>query len=175
VGFFDSPDSPSVSGQITTNGNLVNQSISEKLGITIQACTGFVTAFIVAFAIQWKLTLIIVGIVPANLIVTMGCLVFDVMYENGIMKTWSKADSLAGEVFSNMRSVHAFCAYPKLSRRFDAILADAKTIGDKKSKVWAILFSFEFFAIFSAYALAFWQGIRLYAKGEIKDPGTIVT
>ena len=175
VGYFDAPDTPSITGQMTTNGNLINQGISEKLGITIQASSGFITAFIVAFAVQWKLTLIIVGVVPANLLVTFLTLGVDVGYENRIMKIYGRAGALAEEVFSSMRSVHAFCAYPKLSRRFDKILGDAKAIGDKKSRIYTLLFSFEFFAIFSAYALAFWRGIRMYASGEIAQPGTIVT
>lgn len=51
VAFFDSPAS-SVPGQITTNGNLINQGISEKFGLTITGMSTFVTAFIVAFAVQ---------------------------------------------------------------------------------------------------------------------------
>jgi ATP-binding cassette, subfamily B (MDR/TAP), member 1 len=175
IAFFESPDSPSVSGQVTTNGNLVNQGISEKLGLTIQSISTFFTAFIVAFAVQWKLTLIIFGVVPANLIVTAVCLVFDTVYEFKILGIYSTASSMAEEVFSSMRTVHAFCVYPRLSKHFEAILDDARRVGNKKSIIFAVLFSFEFFAIYSAYGLAFWQGVRLYARGEITEPGSIVT
>ncbi|RGP61810.1 leptomycin b resistance protein pmd1 [Fusarium sporotrichioides] len=51
ISYFNKSSS-SISGQITTNGNLISIGISEKFGTTIQAISIFVTAFIVAFAVQ---------------------------------------------------------------------------------------------------------------------------
>ncbi|OLN94073.1 Leptomycin B resistance protein pmd1-like protein 8 [Colletotrichum chlorophyti] len=159
VFFFDLPVTSSVSGQVNKNGNLINQGISEKLGLIIQACSMFITAFIVAFAIQWKLTLIIVGIVPVNLAVTAVCVVYNTVYEYRIFDIYSQAGALAQEVFASIRTVHSFWAYPKLSKKFEAVLEEARTIGRKKLPVYAILFSVEFFCIYCGYGLAFWQGI----------------
>lgn len=174
VPFFDSPTS-SVSGQVTTNGNLINNGISEKLGITLQAMASFVAAFIVAFAVQWKLTLIIIAIIPVNIIVTVICVVFDTGYEYKMFDIYGKSGSLAGETFSTIRTAHAFWAFPKISRRFNDILDDAARVASKKSLIYAILFPTEFFCIFAGYGLAFWQGIRMYSEGEIDSPGTVVT
>lgn len=174
IAFFDTPSS-SVSGQITTNGNLINNGISEKLGLTIQALSTFVTAFIVAFVVQWKLTLIVIAIVPVNIVVTIICIVYDTIYEYAMFDIYSQSGSLAEEAFSTIRTAHAFWAFPKLSVRFNNILDEARKVGDKKSLVYAILFPTEFFCIFAGYGLAFWQGIRMYARGEIENPGTVVT
>ncbi|KAF4982491.1 hypothetical protein FDECE_17504 [Fusarium decemcellulare] len=174
VAFFDSPAS-SVPGQITTNGNLINQGISEKFGITIAALSTFVTAFIVAFAVQWKLTLIVISIVPVNIVVTIICVAIDIGYEYAMFDIYSGSSSLAEEAFSTIRTAHAFWAFPKLSRRFTDILEEARRIGRKKSIVYIILFPTEFFCIFSGYGLAFWQGMRMYSEGEITQPGTVVT
>jgi ATP-binding cassette subfamily B (MDR/TAP) protein 1 len=174
VSFFDTPSS-SVSGQLTTNGNLINNGISEKLGLTIQAIASFVAAFVVAFAVQWKLTLIIIAIVPVNIIVTIVCVIYDTIYEYSMFDIYSESSSLAEEAFSTIRTVHAFWAFPKLSKRFTHILEEARKVGNKKSLIYAILFPFEFFCIFCGYALAFWQGIRMYERGEIAEPGTVVT
>lgn len=172
--FFDTPSS-SVSGQMTTNGNLINNGISEKFGLTIQALSSFVAAFVVAFAVHWKLTLIILAIVPVNIMVTVVCIIYDTMYEYEMFEIYSKSGSLAEEAFSTIRTAHAFWAFPKLSRKFEKILDDAREIGNKKSLVYAVLFSVEFFCIFSSYGLAFWQGLRMYKGGEISNPGTVVT
>ena len=53
IAYFDSDAAASVTVQATTNGNNVNNGISEKLTLTIQAASTFVTAFIVAFVISW--------------------------------------------------------------------------------------------------------------------------
>lgn len=174
ISFFDAPSS-SVSGQITTNGNLVNNGISEKLGLTIQAVASFVTAFVVAFAVQWKLTLILLAIVPLNLIVTIWCVVEDTVLEYRMFDIYSESGSLAEEAFSTIRTAHAFWAFPKLVERFGTILERARRVGKRKSLIYAILFPVEFFCVIAGYALAFWQGIRMYSTGEIQQPGTVVT
>ncbi|OAA35161.1 multidrug resistance protein 1 [Metarhizium rileyi] len=174
ISFFDSP-SASVSGQITTNGNLVNNGISEKLGLIVQALSMFVSAFVVAFAVQWKLTLITLAIVPLNAIVTLACIYVDALYEYKMFDIYAESGSLAEEAFATIRTAHAFWAFPRLTLRFNHILERARQIGNKKSLVYAILFPVEFFSVIAGYALAFWQGMRMYASGEIQDPGTVVT
>ncbi|KAG6036745.1 hypothetical protein E4U41_005495 [Claviceps citrina] len=174
ISFFDSPSS-SVSGQITTNGNLINNGISEKLGLIVQAISMFVSAFVVAFIVQWKLTLITLAIVPVNTIITLGGIYIDSIYEYRMFNIYAESGSLAEEAFASIRTAHAFWAFPKLTIRFNRILERARKIGDKKSLIYAILFPVEFFSVIAGYALAFWQGMRMYTSGEIKDPGTVVT
>ncbi|KIL86053.1 hypothetical protein FAVG1_10447 [Fusarium avenaceum] len=174
VAFFDSPAS-SIPGQVTTNGNLINQGISEKFGTTIAALSTFVSAFVVAFAVQWKLTLIVLAIIPVNLVVTIICVAIDTGYEYAMFDVYSRSSSLAEEAFSTIRTAHAFWAFPKLSKRFTNTLEEAKRIGHKKSWVYVVLFPTEFFCIFAGYGLAFWQGMRMYSEGEITQPGTVVT
>ena len=174
ISFFEAPAS-SVSGQITTNGNLINNGISEKLGLVVQALSMFVTAFVVAFVVQWKLALICLAIVPLNTVVTLGGIYIDALYEHRMFNIYSESSTLAQESFSTIRNAHAFWAFEKLTRRFDHILERARQIGKKKSPVYAVLFPIEFFSVIAGYALAFWQGIRMYSSGEIQNAGTVVT
>ena len=116
-----------------------------------------------------------IAIVPVNIIVTIVCAIYDTIYEYQMFDIYGESSSLAEEVFSNIRTAHAFWAFPKLSKRFNHFLDEAKKVGDKKSLIYAILFPLEFFCIYAAYGLAFWQGMRMYNSGEIKNPGTVVT
>ncbi|KAK6514979.1 hypothetical protein TWF506_007337 [Arthrobotrys conoides] len=175
VGFFDSSEPGSMSSNINTGVNLVNQGISEKFGLTVQATTTFFAAFVVAFVAQWKLTLIVSCIVPTILIVITICVTIDSGIEKELIASWATADKLAEEVFASIRNVHAFWAYPKLSRKFKHIVDDIRVLGKKKSPIHAVMFCIQFFCIYAGYGLAFWQGIRMYNRGEIKDPGDIVT
>lgn len=174
IPFFDGP-STSLASKMTTNGNLVNTGISEKLGLGIQAIASFVTAFVVAFAAQWKLTLVILAIVPLNVGVTVACVARDTWLERRMFGIYGESGSLAEEAVASIRTAHAFWAFSSLVQRFEAILDRAKRIGDKKSIVYAILFPVEFFCVIAGYALAFWQGMRMYSTGEIRSPGTVVT
>jgi ATP-binding cassette subfamily B (MDR/TAP) protein 1 len=175
IAYFDSADVGSVTTQATTNGNNVNNGISEKLALTLQGMSTFVTAFIVAFAVQWKLTLITISIVPIIIVVIAICVIFDTKTETAILSIYSKAGLLAEEVFSTIRTVHSFWLHPLLSRKYDSLLDDAMKVGLTKSPNHAVLFSTEFFCIYSGYGLAFWQGIRMYTSGEITQSGQVFT
>ena len=159
-------------GESALNGS---KYASEKLGLTIQATASFFASFVVAFAVQWKLTLITLGIVPAILIITGICMGYDAGYETQIMAIHARGGRLAEEAFSSVKNVQAFWAYPKLSRKYRAILDEAGAIGSKKSPIYAGFFAAEWFCVLCGYALAFWQGVRMYSTGEIANPGDVVT
>jgi len=174
IAYFDAA-SVSVTTQASTSSDDVNTGISEKLTLTIQGVSTFVSAFIIAFAVQWKLTLITISIVP-TIIVTVGlCIGIDAKNEAQLTPVFSAASLLAEEAFSTMRTVHSFWLHPFLSRKYDESLEKAEVLGLKKSPIYAVLFSTEFFCIYSGYGLAFWQGIRMYFRGEIRETGDVFT
>ncbi|KAI8669813.1 Leptomycin B resistance protein pmd1 [Fusarium sp. Ph1] len=173
--FFDSEEAGSPSVKVTTNGNLVTNGISERLTVFVQSCSTFVAAFVVAFIVQWKLTLITLGIVPTIVIVTGICMTIEVKSENKLLDIFSRASLVAEEVFSSITTVHAFWLQPTMARRYEKFLADMERVGKKKSPNYGVLFATQFFSVYSGYGLAFWQGIRMFARGEIDEPGAVVT
>ncbi len=175
MSYFDSKEAGSPSVKVTTNGNSVTNGISEKLSIFVQSCATFVAAFVVAFAVQWKLTLITICVVPAIIVVTGVCMGIDVKNEDKLMGIYSRSSLLAEEVFSSISTVHAFWLQPVMARRYEDYLAELERVGMKKSPNYGVLFSTEFFCVYSGYGLAFWQGIRMFARGEVNEPGDIVT
>ncbi|RYP32537.1 hypothetical protein DL767_005149 [Monosporascus sp. MG133] len=175
MSYFDSEEAGSPSVKVTTNGNLVTSGISEKLSIFIQSCSTFVAAFIVAFAVQWKLTLITICVVPTIIVVTGVCMAIDVKNEDKLMDIFSHASLLAEGVFSSISTVHAFWLQPTMAKRYEDFLAELERVGMKKSPNYGVLFSTEFFSVYSGYGLAFWQGVRMFARGEVDEPGDIVT
>ncbi|KAA8645148.1 ABC transporter ATP-binding protein [Aspergillus tanneri] len=175
IAYFDSNEGGSPVVQVTTNTNLVNQGISEKLGFAIQGTATFVAAFIVAFTVQWKLTLITICIVPVIMVVTSVCADLLVKQENKILRVDAEAGSLAEEILASMKTVHAFSAFAKLTAKYESMAAESKRMGLSQSLNMAILYSAEFFCVYAGYGLAFWQGVRMYARGEITEAGTVVT
>ncbi|KAF7114974.1 hypothetical protein CNMCM5793_000744 [Aspergillus hiratsukae] len=161
ISFFDSSDSTSPVVHVTNNTNLVNQGTSEKLGFAIQGCGTFVSAFIVAFAVQWKLTLITICTVPGILIVTGICFQVWAKQETQILKVDAEAATLSEEVLSTMKTVHAFSAAAKLLAKYDSLAKQSRRLLHAQSWNGALLYSVEFFCVYCGYGLAFWQGVRL--------------
>ncbi|KAH7275753.1 P-loop containing nucleoside triphosphate hydrolase protein [Fusarium solani] len=175
VAFFDLGTGGSVATQATSNGRLIHGGISEKLGLTFQGLSAFVTAFIIAFVVQWKLTLICLCIAPATLLVNGAAAGIMAGYETQILTIHAQANSFAEGILSSVRTIHAFGMRGPLVSKFDQYLADAHVVGKKISPLFGLLLSTEYCIIYLGYGLAFWQGVRMLARGEIDEPGDIFT
>lgn len=115
------------------------------------------------------------SVIPAIFVITAGVLALDAPIEARVMRIYSKGGSVAQEAISTIRTIHAFWAQSKLIAKYDNYLNDAHTEGKKKSVLYGILFSTEYFCVFSGIALSFWQGYRMYRSGEIESVGTVFT
>ncbi|CAI6093215.1 unnamed protein product [Clonostachys chloroleuca] len=175
VAFYDLGSGGSIATQATSNGKLISKGIAEKMGLTIQGISVFVTAFIVAFVTNWKLTLIICCIAPATILVMGVVAGIEAGYETKILEVYAQANSFAEGVIASARTVHAFEMRSRLVNKFDKYLDEAHGWGKKISPLLGFLFSAEYTIIYLGFGLAFWQGVRMLARGEIDDPGDIFT
>lgn len=175
VSFFDQGTAGSISMQATSNGKLIQSGTAEKLGQIFQASATFIAAFIIAFVSQWKLTLILICIVPALLIISSGAGAIDAGIETKILKTYAQAGSFAESVLGNIKATHAFSLGPRMVDRYTTYLDHAQTLGHKKNALYGVMFAGEYFVIFAGMGLAFWQGIAMISRGEVDSIGTVFT
>ena len=173
IAYYDQGTSGSISQQATTNGKLIQSGIAEKLGIAIQAISTFVTAFVIAFVTQWKLTLILIFMVPTLLFVLGMAGGIDAKIEASILQVYAQAGSYAENVLAGIRTVHAFGLRPRVMAKYDSYLQDAYSRGVKKNKLYGIVFGGQYFVAYAGMGLAFWQGIAMIDRGEISDLGTV--
>ncbi|KAK4221284.1 Leptomycin B resistance protein pmd1 [Podospora fimiseda] len=175
VAFYDFGTGGSIATQATANGRLIQGGISEKLGLTFQGLSAFVTAFVVAFVTNWKLTLITLCIAPATIIAMIIVGGIEAGYETKILEIYAQANSFSEGVLASARTVHAFDMRKRLVDKFDAYLQEASVWGAKISPMMGLLFSTEYTIIYLGFALAFWQGVKMLANGEVDSPGDIFT
>ncbi|KAI9042964.1 ABC transporter ATP-binding protein [Aspergillus affinis] len=173
TGYFDQGISGSISMQATSNGKLIHSGISEKLGILFQAVATFLAAFIIAFISHWKLTLIIICIIPALLLIGGVASFIDAGIETKILKTYAQAGTYAENILGGIRAVHAFNLRPRVVQKCTQYLNEAHSLGMKKNHLYGLMFGGEFFVMYAGMGLAFWQGIQLLARGDVPDVGTI--
>jgi ATP-binding cassette, subfamily B (MDR/TAP), member 1 len=149
--------------------------MSEKVGTIIQGLAMLVSAFIVAFANGWKLTLVTATTLPAAVIAVGITVALDASLEAKILEIYSKAGGLVEEALGSIRIVAAFDANQRLLKKYEAYLEVAKTYGVKKGPILGTQYSSEFFMMFCAYSLAFWYGVQLLLRGELDSGGTVIT
>ncbi|WXC65345.1 hypothetical protein SNK03_011149 [Fusarium graminearum] len=175
IAYYDFGTGGSIATQATSNGRLIQTGIAEKLGLFFQGIAAFLTAFIVAFVVQWKLTLICLCIAPATIIVMTVVATMEAVHEMKILEIHGQANSLAEGILASVRTVHAFEMRARLVDKFDKHLEEAHTVGKKISILFGLMFSADYTIIYLGFGLAFWQGVRMLASGEITDSGVIFT
>jgi ATP-binding cassette subfamily B (MDR/TAP) protein 1 len=167
IGFFDKLGSGEITTRITADTNLVQDGISEKVGLTLNAVSTFVTAFVIGFIKSWKLTLILSSTVFAITFIMGGGSRFIIKYSKQSLQSYAQGGTIAEEVISSIRNATAFGTQDKLARQYDAHLVNAEKYGYKLKLVLAIMVGGMFGIIYFNYGLAFWMGSRFLVDGEI--------
>ncbi|KAH7172145.1 P-loop containing nucleoside triphosphate hydrolase protein [Fusarium sp. MPI-SDFR-AT-0072] len=152
IGFFDQIGAGEVVTRITSDTNLIQDGISEKVSLTLAAVATFVSAFIIGFIKYWKLTLILFSTVIA-LLINMG-------------GAYAHGGSLADEVISSIRNAVAFGTQERLARQYDAHLKNAEYFGFRVKGAVACMIAGMMLVLYLNYGLAFWQGSKMLVDGE---------
>lgn len=163
VSFFDRLSPGEVSSHLNADITTIQQGISEKVGIVLNAISFFITAYAIAFIKDAKLGGMLVSLTPAFLLMSLVGGHYIGKYA-GVMSTQiSSASSIALEALSNVVVVHAFGANGKLESRFAELMSNAQTAGIRKAIATSIQSGLLYFIAYSANALAYWQGSRQIA------------
>ncbi|KAJ8065286.1 hypothetical protein OCU04_005984 [Sclerotinia nivalis] len=167
IGFYDKLGSGEITTRITADTNLVQDGISEKVGLTLNALATFFTAFVIGFIKSWKLTLILTSTVAAITVIMGGGSRWIVMYSKQSLQSYAIGGSIAEEVISSIRNATAFGTQDKLARQYDKHLAEAEKYGYKTKFTLAIMVGGMFLVIYLNYGLAFWMGSRFLVDGSM--------
>jgi ATP-binding cassette subfamily B (MDR/TAP) protein 1 len=167
IAFFDFLGSGEITTRISSDMNLVQDGIGQKIGLFVTGISMFVCALIIGFIRSWKLSLIMISVTVA-LILMMG-------FNGTMMKKnqtiaideYATAASLAEEVLSSARNVAAYGTQKRLQQKYKVFL-DKASHYDFKAKFWLSLMIAGMLGLLNwQYALAFWQGKRFLDSGEL--------
>ncbi|KAK9765721.1 hypothetical protein K7432_005722 [Basidiobolus ranarum] len=173
IPWFDTLGAGEVTTRITSDTHLIRDGITEKIPQTIFYVSTFVSAFVVAFTKNWRLTLVFCCILPL-MVITVGVLnYFSTKFTTRTLDSYSTAGTLAEEVFSSIRTAVAFGQQKKLAHMYSVSIAAAKKEAMKKTVITGAGVAFSLSIVFAGYALAFWYGGKLIIQGELKLGGVI--
>ncbi|CAG8451736.1 11792_t:CDS:10 [Diversispora eburnea] len=156
IAYFDSNSTGDVTSRISSDINLFQEGVSEKIGVIIQNLSTFVAGFVIGFTKVLPLLATASGIMGKFLAASS---------KDG-QDAYAKAGSIAEQALSGIRTVTAFGGQERELRRYVDKLQDAYIIGRKKAIITGSSLAFIFFTLFSTYALAFWYGGILIADGK---------
>jgi ATP-binding cassette subfamily B (MDR/TAP) protein 1 len=167
IAFFDFLGSGEVTTRISSDMNLVQDGIGQKIGLFITGVSGFITAIIIGFVRSWKLALIMIS-ATITLFMIMGvCGAFMKKNQTISIDQYATAASLAEEVLASARNVAAYGTQSRLESKYKTLLTSASKF-DFHAKFWLSMMIAGLMGILNLqYALAFWQGKRFLDAGEL--------
>ncbi|KAG9185384.1 ATP-binding cassette, subfamily B (MDR/TAP), member 1 [Alternaria panax] len=167
IAFFDFLGSGEITTRISSDMNLVQDGIGQKIGLFVTGVSMFVTAIIIGFVRSWKLSLIMLAATVA-LVMMMGINgTFMKKAQTLSIDEYATAASLAEEVLSSARNVAAFGTQKRLETKYKAFV-DRATVHDFKAKFWLSMMISGMMGVLNLqYGLAFWQGKRFLDDGEL--------
>ncbi|PGH18238.1 hypothetical protein AJ79_00577 [Helicocarpus griseus UAMH5409] len=174
IAFFDKLGAGEITTRITADTNLIQEGISEKVGLTLTAIATFITAFIIGFVKFWKLTLICCSTIVALTLLMGSASKFIIAYSKKSLDSYGEGGTVAEEVISSIRNATAFGTQEKLARQYDTHLLEAQKWGKKLQVLLGCMVGGMMAIIFLNYGLGFWMGSRFLVGGET-DLASILT
>ncbi|KAL4980249.1 P-loop containing nucleoside triphosphate hydrolase protein [Aspergillus desertorum] len=174
MGYFDKLGAGEVTTRITADTNLIQDGVSEKVGLTLTALATFVTAFIIAYVKYWKLALICSSTIVALVLTMGGGSRFIIKYSKKSLDSYGAGGTVAEEVISSIRNATAFGTQDKLAKQYEVHLDEAEKWGTKNQVVMGFMIGAMFGLMFSNYGLGFWMGSRFLVDGAV-DVGDVLT
>ncbi|KAF5735037.1 P-glycoprotein [Tripterygium wilfordii] len=166
IGWFDDTNNISsmLSSRLESDATLFRTIVVDRSTILIQNAGLVVTSFIIAFILNWRLTLVVVATYPLIISGHISEKLFMKGYGGNLSKAYLKANMLAGEAVSNIRTVAAFCAEEKVLDLYASELVEPSKRSATRGQIAGIFYGVSQFFIFSSYGLALWYGSILMGK-----------
>ncbi|KAK8130643.1 hypothetical protein PG999_003023 [Apiospora kogelbergensis] len=175
IAFFDNLGAGDMITRITVDNNVVQEMISQKMGLTLAGASTFIAAYVVGFIVYWKLTLILLcALVLVVINMTIGS-VFMAKYSARTIESYDLAAGLASEAISSIRTTIAFGRQKALAAKFDAFLKDSETLGFRTKLAMALMTAGLACIVNLGYALAFWIGGHYVVYDGVAVSKVIVT
>ena len=167
TGYFDTEATSGFLLQgLNEDCNAIQKGIGEKVAMFIFFMSTFFAGIIIAFVRGWKMTLVILSLLPI-----LGFAGFLLTYVSGKMseninKAYAKANSVAQQALGNIRTVYAFNGEDRTVQTYDDVLDAPTKQGIKQGFLGGTTLGLTNCIAFCSYALAMWYGGQLVIDGE---------
>ncbi|XAR71240.1 Xenobiotic-transporting ATPase [Bertholletia excelsa] len=166
VGWFDVEEHNSslVAARLATDAADVKSAIAERISVILQNMTSLLTSFIVAFIVEWRVSLLILGTFPLLVLANFAQQWSLKGFAGDTAKAHAKTSMIAGEGVSNIRTVAAFNAQPKILSLFSHELRHPQRRSLHRSQTSGALFGLSQLALYGSEALILWYGANLVRR-----------
>ncbi|XP_012942089.1 ATP-dependent translocase ABCB1 [Aplysia californica] len=173
MSWFDVNESGEISSRFSEDMSKISEGIGDKLAIFVQWTTTWISAYIMAFVSDWRLTLAVIVFSP--IIILVGSILVKVLRNLAAkeFRAYAKAGAVAEQCLRAIRTVQAFHGQEKEIARYERCLGDAVKVASKKGLAVGLGQSALFFTLYVNLAVAMWVGTVLIQEENL-SPGRIL-
>nr|CAB3447576.1 unnamed protein product [Digitaria exilis]CAB3479591.1 unnamed protein product [Digitaria exilis] len=166
IGWFDDTSNTSsmLSSRLEADATLVRTIVVDRSTILLQNVGMIVTSLVIAFILNWRITLVVLATYPLMVSGHISEKMFMKGYGGNLSKSYLKANMLAAEAVSNIRTVAAFCSEEKVIKLYADELKEPSKRSFRRGQGAGLFYGVSQFFLFSSYALALWYGSVLMSK-----------
>ncbi|MCJ1310477.1 GTPase-activating protein [Agyrium rufum] len=166
MAIFDQQGPGSIASQLTSDANLIQEGLSQRLALTISAFGTLGSTFVICFILDWRLTLMLIWPVFLGIASTVSSKKISVRYSTKSLEAYSNGGSLVEEALGSIRSTVALGMQKDVLSRYQTHLRVAERHGFVLKSFTGILLALAVGAGYLNSALAFWQGSRMLVDGQ---------
>ncbi|KAJ9690881.1 hypothetical protein PVL29_013170 [Vitis rotundifolia] len=174
IGFFDTETTTGeVIGRMSGDTILIQDAMGEKVGKFIQLVSNFIGAFVFAFIIGWRLTLVLLPTVPLIIIAGAAMAAMISKMSSYGQVAYAEAGNVVEQTIGAIRTVAAFTGEKHAMEKYNRRLKVAYAATVKQGLASGFGVGVALLIVFFSYALAIWYGSKLIIEKGY-DGGKIV-
>jgi len=175
MALFDTFTAGEFISHITEDMNIIQDGISQKIGLIITAVSTFCTAIVVAFIKSWKLTFVLLSVI-VSIILTMGGIgKMIVKYRAASAETRASSIAFVEEVLASARESLILDPHQqRFPKKFDELLRKSRYWGIRMQCCTGLMIAIMMCIVYLEYGLSFWQRSRFITSRDA-SVGDILT
>ncbi|KAL6008397.1 (ABC) transporter [Asimina triloba] len=142
IGFFDDVNNTSsmISSRLEADATLLKTIVVDRSTILLQNAFLVLTSFIIAFMLNWRIALVVLATYPLIVSGHISEKLFMKGYGGNLNKSYLKANMLAGEAVSNIRTIAAFCSEEKVMDMYSRELEEPSKRSFRRGQIVGIFY-----------------------------------
>ncbi|XP_066306819.1 ABC transporter B family member 9-like [Miscanthus floridulus] len=162
VAWFDDPKNSSgaLGARLSVDALNVRRLVGDNLALAVQVTSTLIAGFVIAFVADWKLTLIILCVMPLSGVQGYAQVKFLKGFSQDAKILYEDASQVATDAVSSIRTVASFCAEKRVTTIYEDKCEASKKQGVRTGMVGGLGFGFSFLMLYLTYGLCFYVGAQ---------------
>ncbi|CAO1945644.1 unnamed protein product [Urochloa humidicola] len=168
VGWFDnaSNSSGALGTKLSVDALNVRRLAGDNLALIVQSIATLITGFVIAFAADWRLALIITCVIPLVGAQGYAQVKFLKGFSEDAKEMYENASQVATDAVGSIRTVASFCAEKRVVATYNEKCEALRKQGIRSGIVGGLGYGFSFLILHLTYGLCFYVGAQFVRQGK---------